>query len=256
MLILFEACASCVVAASGIHAIGTILHTGQILAIPHIIICLLPSFSLVIPLLFCVACGIATCPMLVLQETVAICILANVRLHAILAIGSGTENVAIPYVLPRVDPSIIFPHHLIFACLVATCPMIILFVAVTLGIRALSRVHAIFSIFRSRELMTIPDRLIALRLPRVINPFHMRLTRSIATGPMFILSPAVAGGVATTQGRRAVLSILAATLSGCPHDAAFRNLQTSPRGRASDRQQTGGPDGQSDTPNTTGSAGF
>lgn len=243
MLVLLEACASFFLAASGIHAIVTILHAGQFLAIPNIVFGRLPSICLVIPFVFWIACSITTCPVLVLQETMALFILASERLHAILAIGSGAEKVAIPYMFPLVDPSFVFPLHLIFARLIATCPMIILFVALTLGILTLLRIHAIFSVFRSRELMAFPDRLIALRLPLVVHPFHIRLTSAIAAGPMLILSPALALVIAATQGLRAILPILAATFPGCPDDVASRKLKRPPRGLATDRQQTCGPNG-------------
>lgn len=137
MLILSEARAPFPFAASGIQAIVSILHTRQLLAIPHRFFRFLPEAGLMIPLFVRGACGIATRPMLVLQEAMTVGILAGFGLHAIHAILRNREDVAIPHVLVLLGPSAIFPLQVVSARLVATCPMLILLEAVTIASDAL-----------------------------------------------------------------------------------------------------------------------
>jgi len=89
MFVLLEARASLVFAAPGIHAIVSILHARQLLAIPDRLICLLPGIGSVIPLVVRRACFVATCPVVVLQEAMTFGVLARLGLHAIVAIVSS-----------------------------------------------------------------------------------------------------------------------------------------------------------------------
>jgi len=250
VLILLEACAPFVFAASGIHAIVSILDARQLLAIPDRFVCLHPDIGILIPQIVRRACGIATCPMLVLQVAMTLGVLACFGLHAIPPVVCGRENMAVPDVLLLFRPSAVFPLHLILACLVATCPILVLLEAMTVVSHTRLRVHAILPVMRGRELVTIPDVLL-LANPPVILPHHIAVTSLIASGPMLILSPTPALLVVTTQGLTAILSTVGALSLGCPDDITHSNGRSSPRCLASDRQQDHRPKGRGEAHHPT-----
>jgi len=86
ILVLLEAGACRILAASGVHAIVAILRTTQLLTIPDKCGRFVPILSDFIPELVGVACCIAPCVGLVLQVAITLRMAAFPRLQAILAI--------------------------------------------------------------------------------------------------------------------------------------------------------------------------
>jgi len=149
--------------------------------------------------------------------------------------------VAIPHVLVLLGPTVLFPLHVVFARLVATCPMLVLFVAMTVMIRALLGVQAILAIMCWGELVTVPDVLLLLN-PAIFLPHHVAVTGFIATGPVLVLSPTSALWIVATQGLTAIISIMRAIPRRCSNHIMFRNVNPCRRCPASDRQQDCRPD--------------
>jgi len=129
--------------------------------------------------------GVATCPVSILLVALAAWLAAALGKAAIIPIGRARKEFhTIPDLVWGVLPLALInvPNPVRGACLVATCPMLVLFEAGTAAIRATARVHAIFTVGCARDLVTIPY-LVVLLLESLLleNPHFVLGARFIAT---------------------------------------------------------------------------
>jgi len=219
-VVLLEASTGFVLATPGHHAIVSIVHTRQYFAIPDCLIRLLPGIRIVIPLIVGRASFVATGPMVVLLVTLATVCLALLGLHAIHPCVRSRENVTIPDIFVRLLPGIRISIPLVFwrASLVATSPMVVFLEAMAIVIDTFGRIQAIFPVMGRRKLLTHPHVFVRL-LPSILVgiPLVLRRTRVIATGPMFVLSPASASTVLATPSGVAIVPISGTSPTICPN---------------------------------------